>query len=173
MPANRHLFTETPLPQYIVADSSFIFHALIDDLRTGFHVPARDFAEALRNANSILLYSSLVFLEAPQCWRRLYNKEALVPRQRGMDQLTDRINAFNEANADLLGFLARFRKYEVRITKARMRAANAVVARYGFISSHDALAVAIAHELGITDLAALDADFKNVNGIELWDGFLT
>jgi predicted nucleic acid-binding protein len=172
MPATRHLFTDTPVPPYIVTDSSFIFHALVDDGR-GFHVPARDFAEVLRTNNSTLLYSSLIFLEAPQCWRRLFNSGALVPIQRGMDPLTDRINAFAEADAKLIGFLARFRKYEVRITKALMRAANHLVAHYGFLSSHDALAVAVSRDVGIADIAALDRDFKNVDGIELWDGLLT
>ena len=172
MPANRHLFTDNPIPPIIITDSSFIFHALIDDGR-GFHIPAREFANRLRTANSFLVHSSLIFLEAPQCWRRLFISGALVPTQRGRGVITDRRNAFDEANAALAAFLSHFRRYEVRLSKPRMRSASDLVASYGFLSSHDALAVAISQEVGIADIAALDGDFKNVDGIELWDGILT
>lgn len=171
MPANRHLFTDTPLPTEIVVDSSFVFHALIDDVRSGYHVPARGFAERLRGADVTLIYSSLIFLEAPQCWKRLYNTGALIPSQRGPNLASDRVNAFNEANTALQIFLSAFNRKEVRVTKNLMKSATALVAEFN-LGSHDAIAIAISRA-GVPDIAALDRGFKNVDGIELWDGLLT
>ena len=172
MPANRHLFTDRPIPSRIVVDSSFLFHALIDD-NQGFHIPAREFAEALRISKSIVLYSSLVFLEAPQCWRRLYRAGLLIPSQREREPQSDRINAFTQANAALRALLFRLHKVEIHISKSLIASASSLVAEFGFLSSHDALAVAIARDAQTFDIAALDRDFRNVDGIELWDGRLT
>ena len=171
MPANRHLFTENPLPSEIVVDSSFVFHALIEDGKTGYHIPAHKFAERLRLANVTLIYSSLIFLEAPQCWRHLYKTGALVPSQRGADLASDRANAFTEANTALQTFLSAFNRREVRVTKTLMQRATAHVAEFN-LGSHDAIAIAISRA-GIPDVAALDRDFRKVYGIELWDGLLT
>jgi predicted nucleic acid-binding protein len=171
LPANRHLFTDIPLPTEIVVDSSFVFHALIDDGRSGYHIPARSFAERLRVANATLIYSSLIFLEAPQCWKRLYNTGALVPSQRSADLASDRVRAFTEANNALQTFLSAFNRKEVRITKDLMKSATAYVAEFN-LGSHDAIAVAISRT-GIPDVAAVDRGFKSVDGIELWDGLLT
>jgi predicted nucleic acid-binding protein len=171
LPANRHLFSDNPLPTEIVVDSSFVFHALIEDGKSGYHIPARDFAERLRIANATLIYSSLIFLEAPQCWKRLYNTGALVPSKRGLDLASDRANAFIEANAALQTFLSAFNRKEVRVTKQLMKSATTHVAEFN-LGSHDAVAIAISRT-GVPDVAALDRGFKNVDGIELWDGMLT
>jgi predicted nucleic acid-binding protein len=119
------------------------------------------------------VYLSLIFIEAPQCWRRLYNSGALIPSHRASDPRSDRINAFAEANAALDAFVAGFTNFEVQITRALIDSANLLVAEFGFLSSHDALAVAISRDLQISDIAALDRDFKKVDRIELWDGQLT
>jgi predicted nucleic acid-binding protein len=171
LPANRHSFTDNPLPTEIVVDSSFVFHALIEDGRSGYHIPARGFAERLRVGNATLIYSSLIFLEAPQCWKRLYNTGVLVPSQRGADLAGDRSSAFSEANAALQTFLSAFNRKEVRVTKSLMKSAAAHVAEFN-LGSHDAIAIAISRT-GVQDIAALDRGFKNVDGIELWDGLLT
>jgi len=171
LPANRHLFTDRPLPTEIVVDSSFVFHALIEDGRSGYHIRARDFAQRLRLANAILIYSSLIFLEAPQCWKRLYNKGALVPSKRGSDLASDKASAFIEANTALQTFLSAFNRKEVRVTKQLMKSATLHVAEFN-LGSHDAIAIAISRA-GVPDIAALDRGFKNVDGIELWDGMLT
>lgn len=171
MPANRHLFTDNPLPTEIVVDSSFVFHALIEDGKSGYHVPARDFAERLRAANAILIYSSLIFLEAPQCWKRLYNTGALVPFRRGADLASDKASAFTEANTALQTFLSAFNRKEVRVTKNLIKSATDHVVEFN-LSSHDAIAIAISRT-GVPDVAALDRGFKKVDGIELWDGLLT
>jgi predicted nucleic acid-binding protein len=132
---------------------------------------ARDFAERLRVANVTLIYSSLIFLEAPQCWKRLYNTGALVPSQRGANLASDRANAFSEANNALQTFLSAFDRKEVRVTKPLMKSATALVAEFN-LGSHSAIAIAICRT-GVPALAALDRGFKNVEGIELWDGLLT
>jgi predicted nucleic acid-binding protein len=171
LPANRHLFSDNPLPTEIVVDSSFLFHALIDDMRSGCHAPARDFAERLRRENVTLVYSSLVYLEAPQCWKRLHALGALVPTRRGADPVSDRTNAFAEADSALHTFLAAFNRREVPVTKNLIKSASIYVAEYN-LGSHDAISIAISRS-GVPDVAAIDRDFKRVDGIELWDGLLT
>ncbi|MGH7813025.1 MAG: type II toxin-antitoxin system VapC family toxin [Candidatus Binataceae bacterium] len=170
MPAIRHAFTDEPVPRVIVADSSFIFHALFDD-RQGYHLPARRFAERLRKANSLFVYSSLVFLEAPQCWRRLYRRGLLSPSQGSIDATTNRLNAFAESDATLEEFLAGFNKRRANISRSLLRKASVMAARYD-LQSHDALVVALARDIGVSDLAAIDRGFRVVDGLELWDGLL-
>jgi predicted nucleic acid-binding protein len=171
LPANRHLFSDNPLPTEIVVDSSFLFHALIDDLRSGCHAPARDFAERLRRASVILVHSSLVYLEAPQCWKRLYALGVLVPSRRGTDLVSDRANAFSEADDALQTFLAALNRKEVSVTKNLIKRASSYVAEFN-LGSHDAISIAISRS-GVPNVAAIDRDFKRVDGIELWDGLLT
>jgi hypothetical protein len=121
LPAVRHAFTDNPLPAIIVADSSFIFEALIDSGQ-GRHASARAFANRLIQANWLLLYSLLLFLEAPQCWRRLYRRGILVPSQRSIDPVMDRVNAFTEANTKLEQFLASFNCNRINVTRSLMGA---------------------------------------------------
>lgn len=170
MPAVRHAFSDDPLPSVIVADSSFIFHALFDD-RQGYHLPARRFAERLRQANTSLVYSSLIFLEAPQCWRRLYKRGLLFPARGGIDITPNRLNAFAESDSALENFLAAFNQRQINISRALMRQASAMAARYD-LQSHDALVVALARDIGVANLAAIDRGFRVVDGLELWDGLL-
>ena len=170
MPATRHRFTDSPLPRIIVADSSFIFEALIDSGQ-GRHIPARDFSERIRLANSLVIYSALLFLEAPQCWRRLYKRGVLIPAQRGLDQTTDRMSAYNEADKKLEQFLAAFNCNQVSITRSLIQKALSFVASYD-LTSHDALVVALLRDLGVSHLAAIDSDFRTVDPLHLWDGLL-
>jgi len=170
LPANRHAFTDNPLPKVVITDSSFIFESLID-AGQGRHRPARDFAERLRKANVPLVYSSLLFIEAPQCWRRLYARGVLRSTQKGIDPISDRINAFGEADVALNNFLAAFDRREIKITKRLMNAASELVARF-HLSAHDAIVIAVSIDTGITDIVAIDNGFKRVDGIELWDGLL-
>jgi hypothetical protein len=170
LPAVRHAFTDNPLPSIILAGSSFIFEALIDSGQ-GRHIPSRIFADKLLKANSLLLYSSLLYLEAPQCWRRLYKRGLLIPAQKGVDPATDRMNAFIEADTKLEQFLAAFNRHRVNITRPLMRSASASAASYD-LNSHDALVIAVLRDLGVPHLAALDQDFRKVDPLELWDGLL-
>jgi predicted nucleic acid-binding protein len=150
-----------------VVDSSFVFEALLDS-GTGRHADSKSFAERLRNENSVLVYSSLIFLEAPQCWRRLYRRGSLVPGQRGIDQVADRQNAFAEADAQLARFLSTYSTRRVQISRKLLSLASTMAATYN-LSSHDALIVAISWYSGVVDIAALDQGFQDVDGIELWD----
>ena len=79
------------------------------------------------------------------------------------------MNAFSEADTDLENFLAAFNRKRVNITRALMRAVSAVAAKYG-LNSHDALVVALLQDLGLSHLAAIDDDFRSIDGLELWDG---
>jgi predicted nucleic acid-binding protein len=170
LPAIRHGFADSPLPTIVVVDSSFVFDALVDSGQ-GRHAVARAFADRLRAANSLILYSSLIFLEAPQCWRRLYKRGLLVPAQRGLDLATDRMNAFTEANAKLEQFLAAFNRHRVNITQSLMQSASAFAASYD-LNSHDALIVAVLRDFSVSSLVAIDRDFRPVAPLQLWDGLL-
>ncbi len=154
----------------MVVDSSFVFEALIDSGQ-GRHAPARAFADRLRQANSLILYSALIFLEAPQCWRRLYKRRLLIPTQKGVDPIADRISAFSEANTKLEQFLAAFNRHRVNITQSLMRSGSAFAASHD-LNSHDALVIAVLRDLGVSNLVAIDTDFRPVDPLELWDGLL-
>lgn len=132
-------------------------------------MPVRDFAERLRVANTRLLVSGLLFIEAPQCWRRLYRRGLLVPSQRGIDLISDRLNAFAEANRALQTFLAAFNISQIRATVRIIATASRLVATFE-LSSHDAVVLAIAEDTKISDIAATDRDFRKADNIELWDG---
>ena len=73
----------------------------------------------------------------------------------------------------LRGLLSRLRKVEIHISQTLIESASSLVAEFGFLSSHDALALAIARDAQTLDIAALDRDFRKVDGIDLWDGRLT
>jgi predicted nucleic acid-binding protein len=117
------------------------------------------------------LYSSLLFLEAPQCWRRLFKRGLLIPTQKGIDLAADRMNAFSEANTKLDQFLAAFNRHRVDIRRPTMHRASAFAASYD-LNSHDALVVAVLRDFGVSHLVAIDTDFRQVDPLELWDGLL-
>ena len=168
MPARRHAFTDSPLPSIIVVDSSFIFEALIDSGQ-GRYVATHDFAERLRATNARLVFSGLLFIEAPQCWRRLYRKGVLIPSQRSTDPVTDRLNAFAQADQSLQTFLAAFNSSQIRVSPRIIGTASRLVATYE-LQSHDAVVAAVAQEIKIRDIAATDQGFRRIDDIELWDG---
>lgn len=132
MAATRRAFSERPLPSIIVADSSFFFDALIDD-GVGRHATAQAFAQSPIAANTQVVYSSLIYLEAPQCWKRLYRRGVLVPAQRSLnDPIADRMSAFSEAEFSLRAFLNAFNGRELTITSELLSAASAIAAEYDF-----------------------------------------
>lgn len=170
MAAKRHLFTDDPLPSVIVLDSSLVFEALIDS-GSGRHQPARSFCRRLQTENTPVIYSSLMFLEAPQCWKRFYRRGALVPKQPSFDPVLNRENAFREADLELERFLSNFNRQRINITRDLMRLGSKIAARYG-MDSHDALVVALLEEFGLSDLGVIDDHFLKIDHLELWDGML-
>jgi hypothetical protein len=127
LPAKRHSFDENRLPGTIVADSSFLFDAVMDS-GAGRHERAMSFAGRLRDSNCIVVYSSAIFLEAPQCWRRMYARGFLVSNEPGGDLATDRITAFRKADDQLDELLASFRRRRIAISRRLMSAASRLVA---------------------------------------------
>lgn len=168
MPAKRHSFDENRLPETIVADSSFLFDAVMET-GAGRHERAMSFARRLRASNCIVVYSSLIFLEAPQCWRRMYARGALLPDRIESDLTGNRINAFRKADDALNDLLTSFLRRRVAINRPLLRVASRLVATFN-LKAHDALVVAVAHALGVPHIASFDRDFRRVDGIELWDG---
>jgi hypothetical protein len=141
------------------------------DSGQGRHVPTRAFCDRLQAENTQVIYSSLMFLEAPQCWKKLYKKGALAPKQSCLDPTLDRQQAFSEADAALEGFLSAFNCQRVNITRSLMRSGSAMAALYG-LNSHDALVMALLQEFHLTHLAVIDDDFWDIDYLELWDGQL-
>jgi predicted nucleic acid-binding protein len=163
LPATLRGFEEEPLPDVVVVDSSFVFEVLYDprspDSR---HAEARAFAARLINAGSAVVYSSLLFLEAPQCWRRLYARGGL-PSPRG----ATRLETFRSANEDLRVLLAQFGAVEIATDRAQLDLAVDLCAEYN-LRPHDALVVALGQLSEVGDLVSLDRDFRRVDGITLW-----
>ena len=124
---------------------------------------------AIRGA--LLIVSSLLYIEAPQCWRRLYKRRVISPNEVGGNVAADRVAAFRKADAALDTFLSGFECREATITKGLMQAASDMVARFD-LNAHDALVAALARDLAISHIASLDRDFRRIDGIELWDGLL-
>ena len=89
------------------------------------------------------MFSGLLFIEAPQCWKRLYRKGVLVPSQRSMDPVTDRLNAFAQADQSLQTFLAAFNTSQIRVSPRIIGTASRLVATYE-LQSHDAVVAAVA-----------------------------
>ena len=142
------------------------------DTGAGRHERAITFAGRLRDSNCIVVYSSLIFLEAPQCWRRMYARGALLPDRIESDLTRDRINAFRKADDALNDLLTSFLRRRVAINRPLMRVASRLVATFN-LRAHDALVVAVAHALSVPHIASFDRDFRRVDGIELWDGTLS
>jgi predicted nucleic acid-binding protein len=95
----------------------------------------------------------------------------LVSKQKGLTPAADRRNAFLEANTSLEQFLASFNRHRVNITSSLMQSASDFAAYYE-LNSHDALVVAVLRDLGISNLAAIDRDFRPIDWLQLWDGLL-
>lgn len=155
-------------PDLAVIDSSFLFQALIDpqggDTR---HEACRAFLERLRDSSSVLVISPLLYLEAPSCWRRLYNRGALQASRLGLDDSVNRQVAYEEASAMLRGLLESFETYEIRLTHELLDRATSVAGQYN-LNAHDALHVAIAERTDVHDLVTVDRDFVRVDWLTVW-----
>jgi hypothetical protein len=85
LPAARRGFDDEALPPGIVVDSSFFFEALFDPgTPRNAHIACLRFADRLRTEQVTLLYSTLLFIEAPQAWRRLY-RPGVLPTSQHVD----------------------------------------------------------------------------------------
>lgn len=180
--AVTRLFSDAPLPDEIVVDSSFIFEALIDHRGTSrnpsFYHQCREFATRLFNQQVRLIYSPLLFLEAPRYWRRLYSSGDLLssaqlfsPTQSVLpiDDSLQREWLFKEADNYLDDFLSLFfDTYVVRVTRPLLQRACEVAARYN-LGSHDSLVVAIAYRVSVPDIVSIDSDFECPDDIYIWN----
>lgn len=167
-PATLRTFEESPLPQTVVVDSSFVFEALIDPLEgDGRHEMCARFAQRLRRDGVTLVVSPLILLEAPQCWRRLHSKGALpLPGDStaGPEQVA---RAFQAASARLTEFLRAFDRWEISLGEDLFGLAARHAGRYG-LRSHDALIVALTSATGVYDVVTLDRDFDRVPTLTVW-----
>lgn len=168
MPATLRSFDDTPLPASTVVDSSFLFEALIDP-RDGDdrHARCQKFAQALRDSGTTLVWSPLVFLEAPQCWRKLYRKGALPAEPTSANDTIVQADAFADATAQLRRFLGGYETYEVLLTDDVLDLAARQAGQYN-LKSHDSVSVAITSTAGVYDVVALDGKFRRVEHVTLW-----
>jgi len=167
LPAIRRSGEERPLPEILVADSSFLFAATYD-AGDGLYDRSSAFARALREAGTVLVLSPLVYLEASQCWRRLFRLGLLQPTEATGDPREDRKTAFQEANRHLNTFLGLFETYTVEFSQELAEVASIHVAEYN-LRSHDALFVALSTVTRVSHLVAFDSDFRRVDGLTLWE----
>jgi predicted nucleic acid-binding protein len=118
-----------------------------------------------------LIFTPLIFVEAPQCWRRLDALGALPSHISviGLSEDVLRDRAFRLAERALDRFLAAFNRQQIALTRALARIASQAVAKYN-LGSHDAVVIAVSRYTHVAHIAALDRDFRRVDGIELWDG---
>ena len=169
MVATRRAFDDGPLPSQIVVDSSFIFEALIDSqVGDGRHLGCRRFLRRLAENDTLLVYSELVYVEAPQCWRRLWRRGVLedrVPNVRPIEER--RSGAFVAATSRLRRLLESSRGFAAPLgPELADIAAN--VSGYYNLGAQDAYLVALSEFLHIPDLVTLDRDFRRVDGLVVW-----
>lgn len=171
--ATLRTFEDGPLPSTVVVDSSFVFEALIDARQgDGRHELCVAFAQRLRAGGVRLVVSPLLFLEAPQCWRRLLQKNALPLASAGRYERDGIVRAFQDASALLREFLGEFDRWEIALSEDVLGLANVHAARYD-LKSHDALVAAIASTTGVYEVVTMDADFEEVTPLTVWRGEVT
>ena len=159
MPALVRLFSEEP-PSAAVADSSFLFQALIDPHEgDGRHEACRAFLGSLFRAGTEIVVSPLLFVEAPASWRRLYNRGALEGATRQA--------AYEQASQALRELLGELLTTEVTLTRELIESATSLAGRYN-LNAHDAVHVAVAREVQVADIITLDRDFVRVDELVVW-----
>ena len=168
MPANLHSFDEDSLPAAVVVDSSFVFEAVVDpNAGDGRHEKSAAFAQRLREHGTILVYSDLVFLEAPQCWRRLRRRDALTVEDGSGTEEVRWARTFETLSEQVALFLAQFDIWKVALSPDVLALVNIHTSGYD-LKSHDAVTVALTTTTGIRDVVSLDNDFQTVEHIRLW-----
>jgi hypothetical protein len=120
-----------------------VFDAVIESDRARKEASAQ-FVRRLQREGTALVYSSLLFLEAPQCWRRFFRRGEL--KHNDPEIPDDRLEAFKRANTLLEEFLDAFDCQEVTITKSLMNAAARIVAIYD-VRAHEALSSSASRRL--------------------------
>ena len=120
-----------------------------------------------RDSGTTLVWSPLVFLEAPQCWRKLYRKGALPAKPTSANDTIVQADAFADATAQLRRFLGGYETYEVLLTDDVLDLAARQAGQYN-LKSHDSVFVAITSTAGVYDVVALDGKFRRVEHVTLW-----
>lgn len=96
----------------------------------------------------------------------MYVRGALPPIT-APDERHARRTAFLEATQQLRAFLEYLESYEVPLSAHLFDVATGL-AGFHNLNAHDALVVAVAQVIGVTDVVALDRDLRRVDGITLW-----
>lgn len=174
MVASERRFEERPLPSAVVLDTSFVINVLHEG--EDVHAGCLRFAERLRTADCIVVYSNLLRMEFWHGWARavrlrgvpakLLQEPMLMP-----DEASERTRGFAVGDKYLKDFLALFRRYEIRIGARLLDRALDIMSNYN-LTSHDACVVAIAGYTDTPDIVSLDSKFRRVDGIQLWNDLI-
>jgi predicted nucleic acid-binding protein len=163
-----------PPPAEVYLDTSVLLAAVIQGAP---HARAcDDFCAELIAAGSYVHFSQLVRLELPQALRKLATRPTNLPaavrtRHRLDDWGTD--PAVREAwlqfgIGEFEALLVRFHEvFELPWSAATWRASIPIITQYS-LQTIDATHVATAQEYGIQDFAAVDTDFRRVQGLTFW-----
>jgi predicted nucleic acid-binding protein len=170
-PAQEHMFDEEPLPPAVVFDCDFVINVLHEN--EDFHDECAGFAGRLFDRGVGIVYSSLVRVDFWQGWRHAVKQKGL-PLEIGGEPVRIRDLAKQREEWYQLGdqypklFLSLYDRYEVRVGPRLLDRAVKLMGRYN-LGSHDACLAAIAFHTDVTDIVSLDADFRRVDGIHLWN----
>lgn len=138
-----------------------------------YHRECLAFARRLLASDVVVVYSNLLRLEFWHGWARavrnrgvpkgILEQPRLIP-----DPASERARAYVIGDSYLRDFLRLFRRYEVRIGTRLLDQALQVMGRYN-LASRDACVAAIAFYADVPDVVSLDAKFRRVDGIHLWN----
>lgn len=171
MPATEHRFNKTPLPRAIFLDADFVVSVLHESEQ--FHRDCSAFAYRLLRSRVVVLHTQLLRLEFLSGWQSAIRRRGiprdLLPQQRLWRQPEDERAALYEiGDGFLLDFLNAFERYEVRLSARLQERARRAMADYN-LKPMDACLVASSFQVGVPDIASLDARFRRVEGIRLWN----
>ncbi len=168
--ATEHRFSEEPLPQAVVLDADFVVNVLHE--REEFHKDCTVFASRLFDENVPIVYTQLLRLEFMSGWQKAVTRGGIPANMlrdlNVSDPGDDLVRLYKLGDEYLSVFLSLYGRYEVRLSARLQDQARRYMAEYN-LRPMDACLVASAHRTGIHDLASLDADFRRVGWLHLWN----
>lgn len=171
-PATEHSFSEAP-PDRIYWDTNFVLSAILADDTN--HARCLGFAESLLAAGTRIVYSQATVIECIIKCRKLavngflpIQSQAILP----LDQSSVFSHSLTEWERTLRSFLRQFRDcWEVNITKSVLKRVFPIIRQHG-LHTFDAIHLATMQHVGCSHIACLDADFRDISGLHLWNDLI-
>lgn len=175
MPALEHAFTDLG-PDHLYLDTDILINVLVST--QPHHSRCIDFLRRLQvGARTTLYLSSLTWLELTHVVTRPSFRDVLAVDIQHLFQFSrwDRPSVRRAYIDALLGdvetVLEQFTWIELPVTPAIRRRATRFMAEYR-LGSHDAAHLASAAQAGVADVASLDAAFRRVDDLDLWNDLI-